>query len=564
MLSPAYGMSFYEFDDQKDIESYGVLMCDMVHCVPPMTPLYFYVGWYWYNYGVRYAAETLCLPTSKGWDTRVFQGHHYITAIRTTPEEAKQRGPLFRERIRPFIEDFDGVWEPLKKELINSYANLKKSKGMTQWKDIRKISNLDLLTLMNEFVFNVCRREGEIHMLLMVSTFYVFGLLQKMWKELFGVEAAVDPEYQALMSGFNSQLFKVDKLIWRLGNRVRELGLDEVFSSIGDNEELLARLETSETGRKWLQEYALFLEENGWRCLRMQEYNTPTWVEKPSIGIDSIRLTMGRKNYSPDEERGRLIKKREEAEKRVIAKVPEGQRDWFMALLKAGQMAGYWSEDHTFYSDFYSAAIGRWIFTEYGRRFAEAGCIDDPEDIFFLLPDDIRKAAIPMGMVNLRPHVALRKKAWEENHKIEPPIFLGNPDKVQEVISSDPTLAVSATQHPIVREELKADLYGSASTPGVVEGIAHVIMSIDHLVDLKPDEILVAPGTTASWTPAFNIIKGLICDGGGALSHPVIVAREYGLPCVVGTIKATSKIKTGQRVKIDGDRAAVYILANRP
>lgn len=165
-----------------------------------------------------------------------------------------------------------------------------------------------------------------------------------------------------------------------------------------------------------------------------------------------------------------------------------------------------------------------------------------------------------MGLVNLRPYVALRKKAWEENHKIEPPIFLGNPDKVQEVINNDPTLAVSATQHPIVREKLKADLYGSASTPGMAEGIARVIMSIDKLVDIKPDEILVTPGTTASWTPAFNIIGGLICDGGGALSHPIIVAREYGLPCVVGTVSATSKIKTGQRVRVDGDHAAVYIL----
>jgi pyruvate,water dikinase len=94
----------------------------------------------------------------------------------------------------------------------------------------------------------------------------------------------------------------------------------------------------------------------------------------------------------------------------------------------------------------------------------------------------------------------------------------------------------------------------------VAEGIARVIMSVDRLVDIQPDEILVAPGTTASWTPAFNILKGLICDGGGALSHPIIVAREYGLPSVVGTVHATSKIKTGQRIRVDGDRAAVYIL----
>ncbi len=83
---------------------------------------------------------------------------------------------------------------------------------------------------------------------------------------------------------------------------------------------------------------------------------------------------------------------------------------------------------------------------------------------------------------------------------------------------------------------------------------------MEELINLKPGEILAASGTTGFWTPAFNIISGLICDGGGALSHPVIVAREYGLPCVVGTIEATSKLKTGQRVRIDRDCAAVFIL----
>lgn len=200
-------------------------MCDLVHCVPPMTPLYFNVGWYWYNHGIRYAAETLSLPTSKGWDTRIVDGYHYITAIRVTSEEAKEREPIFRERIKPFIEDFDEVWEPSKKELIEAYRNLKESRGLKSWEDIRNLSNIELLTLMNEFVFNVNRREGEIHMLFMVASFYVFGLFQQMWKELFAVEAAIDPEYQTLMAGFDSQLFRVDKLIWELGSSVRKLSI---------------------------------------------------------------------------------------------------------------------------------------------------------------------------------------------------------------------------------------------------------------------------------------------------------------------------------------------------
>ena len=113
---------------------------------------------------------------------------------------------------------------------------------------------------------------------------------------------------------------------------------------------------------------------------------------------------------------------------------------------------------------------------------------------------------------------------------------------------------------PIAREELKVDLYGAAAAPGVVEGVVRVIMGADQLAELKEGEILAAPGTSAAWTVAFNLIKGLITDGGGALSYPVIMARGYGIPCVAGCVEGTQKIKTGQRVKIDGNLGVVYIL----
>jgi phosphoenolpyruvate-protein kinase (PTS system EI component) len=85
-------------------------------------------------------------------------------------------------------------------------------------------------------------------------------------------------------------------------------------------------------------------------------------------------------------------------------------------------------------------------------------------------------------------------------------------------------------------------------------------MEPGQLLELQEREILVAPGTSASWTVAFGLIGGLITDGGGALSHPVIMSREYGLPCVAGCLQGTQKIKTGQRVKIDGNLGVVYIL----
>jgi phosphohistidine swiveling domain-containing protein len=206
--------------------------------------------------------------------------------------------------------------------------------------------------------------------------------------------------------------------------------------------------------------------------------------------------------------------------------------------------------------------MGRWITREIGRRFAEADVINDPEDIYFVLADEIEKAMVPMGKVKLHRCANRRKREWKRYLKLEPKPFYGNIGRVQEMIRKDPTISVS-TSAPIVREELKADLYGAASAPGVVEGVARIIMTEEKLADLKPGEILVAPGTSAPWTPAFEIIEGLITDGGGALCHAVIVAREYGIPAVTGCVEATKKIRTGDKVKVDGNLGVVYIVRGK-
>jgi len=235
------------------------------------------------------------------------------------------------------------------------------------------------------------------------------------------------------------------------------------------------------------------------------------------------------------------------------------QRGWFEALMKAAQKAGYWSEDHNYYLDLYCNGVGRWITREIGRRFAEAGVIDDPEDVYFLVADEVEKALIPMGKNKLHHQVDVRKKEWQGYLKVAPKSYYGNVEMVQEILRKDPVISV-ATSVPIVRKDVKADLYGAASSPGVVEGIARVIVTENKLAELKSGEILVAPGTSAPWTPAFEIIKGVVTDGGGALSHAVILAREYGIPAVIGCLDATKKIKTGDRVKVDGDLGVVYIL----
>jgi phosphohistidine swiveling domain-containing protein len=554
-----YGSTRFEFDEENDLNNYTVFLADVVHGTPPWRPLFFIESWgQWAYRAVQRGAERLSLPTTRGWDIRFIDGYPYPTVIETSEQEAKEREPVFRERIRPYIEDFDAVWEQLKANLMNAYQELKKKYGLKKYEDIKKLSNISLLELFDDYM-QVDRLQWDVHMELMVPAFYLFGLFDQMCRELLGF-GHTDPLFAKLMAGFDSTLFRFNKEIWRLGNRAVELGLSKLFSAAGDNEVLLSKLEDNANGGKWLKEYRDFLEVHGWRNERMLDWATPNWLEKPSLGIPLIKVAITTRGaYTMDERRERAVREREKAEKEVLTKVPAEQRGWFGALMKAAQKAGCWSEDHTYYCELYGHGMGRWITREIGRRFAEAGVIDDPEDVYFLIADEIEKALIPMGKVKLHRYVNARKKEWEGYLKLTPKPFYGNIEMVQEMLRKDPTISVS-TSAPIVREELKADLYGAASAPGVVEGVARIIMTEDKLAEIQPGEILVAPGTSAPWTPAFEIIKGLITDGGGALCHAVIVAREYGIPAVTGCLEATRKIKTGDKVKVDGNLGVVYIL----
>jgi len=559
-MTAIYGATRFEFDEENDLKNYTVFLADVVHGTPPWRPLFFIESWgRWAYRAIQRTAERLSLPTTKGWDIRFIDGYPYPTVIETTEEEVKEREPAFREKIRPYIEDFDGLWEQYKVEIANRYQELRKKRGLEKYEDIKKLSNIDLLDLFDDYM-QVDRRVWDVHMEMMVPAYYLFGLFDQMCRELLGF-GHTDPLFAKLMAGFDSMVFRFNKEIWRLGTRAVELGLSQLFQATADNEALLSRLEESDAGRKWLGEYHEFLEVHGWRGERMIDWATPNWIEKPSLGIPMIKvaITAGG-TYTIDKRRERAAREREKAEKEVLARVPAEQRGWFEALMKTAQKAGYWSEDHTYYLDLYCwGGLGRWITREMGRRFAEASVIDDPEDIYFLIADEIEKAFIPMGKVKLHRYVDMRKKEWEGYLKITPKPFYGKIELVQEMVRKDPVITVS-TSAPVVREDIKADLYGTASAPGVVEGIARVIMTEDKLAEIQPGEILVAPGTSAPWTPAFEIIKGVITDGGGALCHAVIVAREYGIPAITGCLEATKKIKTGDRVKVDGDLGVVYIL----
>ena len=235
--------------------------------------------------------------------------------------------------------------------------------------------------------------------------------------------------------------------------------------------------------------------------------------------------------------------------------------------MRLAQKSGVFSEEHDHYMDLYAHAMIRRSALGLGRRWVQAGAIDQPEDIFFLMPDEVRRAGIAPDQFNLRYIVDRRRAEWEEWKKEpNPPAFLKEGfdlDMAMGVLvkSNDPiALKVVVGAMPQVRPELKADLYGICGSPGFAEGTARVVMTEDELRFVEEGDILVAATTSPSWTPIFPMIKGVVVDRGASLSHAAIVGREYGIPVVMNVFEGTAKIRSGMRLKIDANMGTVYIL----
>ncbi|MEW6530621.1 MAG: PEP-utilizing enzyme [Thermodesulfobacteriota bacterium] len=548
-----------EFDPERDLAQSPAWFLDGTHSVPPWTPMF---GWFWINFcrhGMQWGAEKLSLPTVKGWDWRFMNGGGYLTLLLVNSEEEKQRREgEFRKAILPFIQDYDGLWGGFVKEILSRYGTLKKL-------DLDKASNIELLDNFEETI-DTCRRMWEIHMYMMYGTYTAYILFENMCRDLAGIDDT-SPTFHRVVSGFDNKVFQVDRRLWEFAQRAMKDGLADTISKT-DPPEIRQELEKTDKGRAYMKDFMAFMNEDGWRMQRMSEMNLPTWVEDPAPALGMVKQFIAKGGgFNLDEERTKIAKERQEAEKELMGKVPAEQRGWFEQLMRLAQKSGIFSEEHDHYLDLYTHAMMRRSALGLGRRFVKLGALDDPEDMFFLIPDEVRRAGINPDQFDLRYIVGRRKADWQEWQKTpNPPAVLApgfDLDQAMGVLvkSNDPiALKVVVGSMPQVRPELKADLYGTCGSPGVAEGPARVIMNEDELHLVKEGDILVAASTSPSWTPVFSMIKGVVVDRGASLSHAAIVGREYGIPVVMNVFEGTGKIRSGQRIKVDANLGTVYIL----
>jgi pyruvate,water dikinase len=543
-------VNWSEERDMALLERYKVWILDRKETIRSPTPFDLWMLQYNYdNIGLQYGHEYFCVPECRGFDCKLKDGWVYDGTIFTTEEERKERTVKFEERIAPWIEDFGREYNKGVDEVMALYE---KAKAV----DVERCEDFELLDAFDQWVW-LYRRAGNLHMVWLLAYCKIYEMFEEMCKELVGIDRN-DRLFNDLMAGFNHKILQTDREMFYLGAKARERGIEPLFEQTPDDEELLLRLEGSEAGKAWLADFRGFLEEYGWRTIENWDASHPTWIEKPSQVLPSIRRFMTVPVFALDEAQPRLVAARTKAEKEVLSRVPEDRRDAFTRLMKAAQWSSIVDEEHPFYTENYGNALARRVTKEIGKRFAAQSIVDDPQDVYFLLPEEI--SARILGRFPAQDLVAKRKVEHARFRRAEPDLFIGDITKLGEVIASSPMLRSTQQPHPRVRAELNADLYGTVSTPGVVEGVVKVLRSEEDFDKFEPGDILVTIETSSVWTPLFNIAKAVVTDVGGILSHSAILGREYGLPVISGCVEGTKKLKTGMRVKVDGDVGVVYIL----
>jgi pyruvate,water dikinase len=346
-----------------------------------------------------------------------------------------------------------------------------------------------------------------------------------------------------------------------------------------DEEELAALLTGSEGGERWLA--AFEQAKHPWFNFSYGNglyHHHRSWIDDTRLPISMIgsyaeRLLAGEDIARPREA---VIAERERITAAHRALLSEAERNVFDEPLALARTVFPHIENHNFYLDHWYHTVFWNKVRDFGSLLARHGFLADAEDVFHLRPDEVRSAlqelrlvwssgsiSPALGAVHWPRTVERRKATYEALREWTPPVALG---RVPEKITEPLTIMHWGFTTERVEEWLESagampdTLHGVAGSPRVAEGRARVVVRVEQLHDLEDGEILVAPFTSTSWTPTFGRIAAAVTDAGGVMCHAAIVAREYGLPAVLGTGSATKQIATGDLVRVDGDRGVVQIL----
>jgi phosphohistidine swiveling domain-containing protein len=313
---------------------------------------------------------------------------------------------------------------------------------------------------------------------------------------------------------------------------------------------------TPEDWFEWRSRFQAHLENYGYMIYNL-DFANPVPLDDPVPVLDAFKLFLSGEGVNPHNRQGDSAERREQATQTIKNRLKGLRLKLFSSNLARAQKYAPLREDGL-------AEIGlsyplvRQMLLELGRRFSEAGVIGQSEDIFWLEGDEVETAAtwLDDGVTpeDLSAKIPHRLAIWQAARKATPPVALPQ----MKLFGVD----LRELKSRRGRKDDGVVIKGVAASPGTITAPACILHGPEDFSKMRTGDVLVAPLTTPAWTPLFARASAVVTDVGGPLSHGSIVAREYGIPAVLGTGEATRRLQTGQVVRVDGGAGLVTLVEN--
>jgi phosphohistidine swiveling domain-containing protein len=544
---------------------------DDLHCPHPLSPMYFDIGGWWLScdhmfrrFGTSFAVD---------WLAKNVNGYLYTAAIPADPElrvsgtefgarytARVPEDPAYADAIGGYLdgvlpvygEHFADWWrDRLVPEMLRNFGYLEGELDRAGEK-----SRMELAVLLED-AMDVHDRHWKIHWML---NFAQLSATLKLRAVMAKVRGSVDEELLGrLQNSAEDRNWDSVEGLWRMKEQVKKD--DELRTAfVGTGVEIHAALSATEAGRPFLTEQLTpYQREFGWRAVWSHEFIFPTWREDPGPILEQIRGYLETDyDYAGALETVRADLAKASAE--LLEGLEGTDRDELAAANAINLRMAPLTPDHHFYIDQGANARLRVVLVTLGQRLVDEGLLDAADDVLFLRYNELRAFVGNPAAVDARALVAQRRAEREAAGRRQPRDWVGT---VTDSQLNFPYWVNWGYPERFHRQESQsaAQVSGIAGSPGVVEGTARVVRTVADFDEVAEGDILVCQMTNPAWVVLFTKIAGLVTDTGGTTSHPAVLAREFGIPAVVGTSEATRRISTGDRIRVDGTAGVVEIVS---
>jgi len=524
----------------------------------PLSPLFATLGLSAINDGINILSwDFLKVPENIELNVMLtINGYAYQTAS-YTPRQwwylLTRMLPSFPRLLR------DGVswWQEV------GYPNYAEVTDRWQMRNFSELSPGELWSGVNEVLGAFAQHLGT----LMASTMGPSAGSEQLFTNVYEklVRHDGDPVASTFLMGFDNIPLKSEKALFDLAGWCQDQPTLKAYLIDTPGEELVVDLGQKEAPDNieqdiwdgWQQHFREYLDQFGYSIYDM-DFAKPLPMDEPEPILEMLKLFITGQGKSPYDRQQTYVAKREQAEQMARSRLKGIKRWGFEKALNWAQSQAPLREDGI-------AEIGlgypvlRQILHELGFRIAAAGAIANADDIYWLEQEEVEAMVAALeknqALSNMIDTVQERKEVWQARKQVTPPPQLPPGKKY---LGFNVEGILTGAEGKVEGNMIK----GIGASPGQVSATARVLHGPEDFDQMQPGDILVASITTPAWTPLFAMASGVVTDIGGPLSHGSIVAREYGIPAILGTGYATKLIHSGQKIAVDGAAGTVTLLGN--